>query len=619
MTTPTVKVAHRCEVASTFADAEWVEVPDLECVQIAEGGTQAVGQGAFTLRYGTKGFGGTVEEIPYEDLKGQYVRVVHEALTDVILWHGVLESESFAPASPASAARGEVAISARHILGLLDQFFPVRAIEAGGETDQMTIGPFPPFNEGGIGNMSAADDAVLGVRLFDRGDSAEPWTAYHAIRTLLKLAATDFRIGYATTLPGPIWTIESDNLSWTLPEIAPHGKSVAEVINLIANPQRGLFCRLKSVADDTLTLEVVSTGAVAVTIGDTTLPAATPVALSLDDDPTLQTEVSASPAAYDCVYAFGDRPYLGITLWYLRDDEADPQTCPLLPDGWDPDDQPTPTAEDDRVWRSFRLNPDWNGTSYDSVFSGLPNRIEAEDALPDGLIDWGDTAMIAPAELTTDTPAGKGWVWDPAGQRQDGLVVIGNTGYGWRLLKMKFVCKKDRVLFGADRKDAHLLRALLASSENTLLLTCGIRAWSPLCCAAIPGTYVRERPTVLSIDRKDLGYWAIMPKCVTGVTAGVLDVVTLGQVIRDDTADLQRFAAQAAQQICAPRGSLTYRVHGVIDATTHPPGTLIDPLTVNGRTVHINAILAQRSWHFGAIYGTRYDARPRPPGMRVSG
>jgi hypothetical protein len=99
----------------------------------------------------------------------------------------------------------------------------------------------------------------------------------------------------------------------------------------------------------------------------------------------------------------------------------------------------------------------------------------------------------------------------------------------------------------------------------------------------------------------------------------VLDVVTLGQVIRDDTADLQRFAAQAAQQICAPRGSLTYRVHGVIDATTHPPGTLIDPLTVNGRTVHINAILAQRSWHFGAIYGTRYDARPRPPGMRVSG
>lgn len=255
----------RVYVSPTLREPVWTEVEHLFLDTLSRVCGPGMDEAHFTYYYGDwmppgeTGFS-VFSPLP---LVGQYCKVVFELLATVspddpeappeviaanfLTWHGVIEfDEKEIRGSAGSTPRGMQRFTAYGLLRLLERvvFANTHKMTDPDEDTTITIERGLSFNlhdsdrEAYTGNRSV--NASNGVYVFsDTPELQEEWTAYEAVRYLLKHHVPLDREGD----PVATWELDSEeeNLSWYKIAVHTDGKSAKDVLDELIPVKRGVF------------------------------------------------------------------------------------------------------------------------------------------------------------------------------------------------------------------------------------------------------------------------------------------------------------------------------------------------------------------------------------------
>ena len=288
-------VGHVCYVRSAWTTqaqpGEWVEAPDLECLQFSDVAAPGHGSATFVWRYGsqmrqavgTRPADSDYVDLPRSGLMGWYVKV---QTSTGIGWMGVIvDTADQRGGSSGGVAEGVETLTAFALSFLLDQQ-PIRS----SKVDAKLINDVIPFNGGAVtGSASRTADNRSGTETEFTAENPFPWDAYRAIDYLLQEHAPKNAAGDAVV---PFQVEEVASLGYKLPLIEYAGLTVWQAIALIVDRRRGLGFRIRvqwdeDLENDVVALQAFTTHKTAIDLPDGSQLPANPVQTPLDLDGAL--------------------------------------------------------------------------------------------------------------------------------------------------------------------------------------------------------------------------------------------------------------------------------------------------------------------------------------------
>lgn len=653
-------LSHQVQTSSDFSS--WTTQATIRCTTCSEGAGQIVG-GANLLRYigsvrEPGATGNPSSQTPLTGLVGKWVRVLIEEVGGSIsiggkdytpLWHGIIDAERIIDEGGGLGTQSWVCA------GLAAHLSRTGAMEAwcdavdytGAFSARPTLRP-PTFNDRdsqGIrsGARTGTVDGVT-VKIFDsmgatNWNSATEWTAKEALQSILA-ANGRWRSPAGTTFSGGVTFDLSAGtlLDWTLPTLDINGMSVADVVNAIISPRRGLSWRL-TVSGTTATINVRSIAASAITVGSTTLPAATdtstPDLSGLFIHNVEMTENQTD--CYDHIRIIGQRPWVAITVGY--DPAGPPAEVGSLQRAWLGAEETTwgtaPGSTTDGVWRSFRLGLKWAGDTFEnSGASGLRQELTLDGsndftgARAFSQTVFGPTSLI---RFESTLPVSEGWGTDKAGPRQECLAFWKPAGSStWYDLQVNgnvearsLSIEDFPAVLHLGQPDRSVDKSNSQQSQNKfnletsgkLAVTVGMREPDPLVVSwtRSSGSWPRSNPRTLTIQMPQAEQWRVIAGTVKGVSSGSLTKQATEQVIRDDVPLMQSWLAFLRAYFAVPAIDISWTNRGVIDhaygSGASAPGALVTTATLGIGARTINAVATRRTWdltegNFGTSYGS---------------
>jgi hypothetical protein len=479
--------------------------------------------------------------------------------------------------------------------------------------------------------------------------SATAWTAGQALATILAANGRYRTPGTTTYNGGVTWAISAGTLlDWTLPTMDVNGMTVLDAINAIVSPRRGLTWRL-TVSGTTATINVRSISASAITVGSTTLPAATDTSTpDLSGVWAANVELTEDQSAtYDHIRIVGAKPLVACSISY--NPSGPPAEVGSLQPAWTTTQETTwsngtgANADTDAVWRTFRLGLKWAGDVAENAgASGLRQSL----AVTSGDYTGGRTfstvqsAVTSLIELEARLPAGEGWTTDKAGPRQDCMAFLypsgASTWYDCQTDKSAYAktlaiedkpatinignADRSRIISGSDQ--VKNMRQI--STAGKLLVTVGIREPDPLVVSwtRASGSWPRTSPRVLSVQMPTAEQWCILAGAVKGVSAGALSKQSAIATIRDDVPLMQSWLAFMRAYFAEPARSLSWTDRGLIEyaygSGAPAPGAFVTTATLGIGSRTINAVVTRRTWRLDEDgYGTSYSTERIVPDIEA--
>lgn len=652
---------HAVQTSSDFTT--WATRAHMDAPSVTEGAGQIIGSATLVYKIGTirqPGASGAPAAVtPITGMVGQYVRVLIEDLAGSVtigsvnyatIWYGIVDAQSIEDMGTGMGIQtfvcsGLAAVLAR--LSMSQGFCEVT--QANGFAGLSLPHRHPSFNDSentsgaGIGTWEINGSAPFKIVTI----STERLTAKDVIINILAAQGKWFDPADSTFVGDIDWALADNSLlGFACPTLDPNGMTPLDAINAIVNPRRGLTWRL-TVSGTTATINAMSTSAV--TIGD--LPAATAtVEPDLTEIFTDAVSIFTDEAAvFDRIDVVGGDVWTGMTLAY------DPNNSNIydnaLVKGWTSTEETAwangSGAVNDKVWRTFKLNPRWNGTTYDQGASGIGNALTLSGSDYTGArsttgFDAADGIPSQYLKLTSTLPVAEGFptAADTKSKRQDALSFAQlNATATWRdcnsersfARSLHFEGRPFSVSFG----DAHpsvsdLLQsqqvqnvAAIGGAASKLLVTCGVIEYNPIRVSWTrdPAEWPRGTPRTLSLWMPEAVLHRIAAGTVKGVTAGALVLVANEIIVRDDRAELTEALDFLRAYYSVPAVTVSWVRRGYIDyeyGTGHAsPGVLVTAVDVGIGTVSVNAVVNRRVWTLTQDgYGTSYTTERVIPDIK---
>lgn len=631
----------------------WTTQTTVRCNECSEGAGQIVGAASLVRFIGVVrepgATGSPAAQTPLTGLVGKWVRVLIEESGGSItiatvdynaLWYGIIDAERLVDTGGGTGHQSLVCSGiAAHLSRTALTNGWTEAIGSGGSTVADYILRVPTFNAPDGGGRSTPDYTIDGVscRVFDYF-SGNKWTAFQILETLLASHGRwDDPAG--AFAGGLTWAISAGTLlDWEAQTIDINGMSMLDAINALVSPRRGLTWRL-TVSGSTATINVRSISASAITVGSTTLPAATDTATPDLTGLWIQNvELTEDQSAtYDVINVIGARPWVGVSLAY--DPANATAEAKSLIAGWASADGTTwatnagPTT--DAVWRTFKINPEWDGRNYGSSTYGLRQNLTISGSDFTGVRAYDSAVDFPPGvmKLEGELPCSAGLGTDKAGPRQECMVFWkpkgSSTWYDLQADRARWsrsVTVEDyppavhlgspsRVKAGSEQQ----VNKFVLETSGVLVVTLGMREPDPLIVSwtRSSASWPRTNPRTLAVHMPNAEQWVMLQGTVTGISGGGSEGATLAtqaseSVIRTDVPLMQSWLAFLQAYFGEPSRALRWTDVGAIDhaygSGASSPGALVTTATLGTGSSTINATVTRRTWRLEESgYGTIYD------------
>lgn len=648
---------HLVQTSSDFST--WTTQARIRCTQCSEGAGQVVGSASLVAFIGLVrepgATGSPAAATPITGLTGKWVRVlIAEAggsiTVDTVaynaLWYGIIDYEQLKDDGGGSGVQlwGCSGLAA-HLgrVTITDAWVEVTRVDTGATA----VGSYrrtPTLNDPkGLGGASSTSYVVNGSP--SGPVPAVTGTTLTAKRILELWLATHGKWydPYTGTWIGAItWALSSGTLlDFSPPAVDFQGSTLLDLVNSLISPRRGLSWRL-SVSGTTATINVRSVAVADITVTDGTnsytlaaaTDVATPTLTSLWHTGVMLTEDQS--ATYDRIDVIGAAPWTGISLSY--DPNNSTEVYKSLIAAW------TSTEEtdwalgsgtpNDKVWRTFRLNPQWDGRIYGANTPGLANAYSLTDSdYKTAPLFYALTTSGAPIdllEITPTLPCGAGFTTDKTGPRQLSMAFWKPAGSSTWYDLQSGVTKRSLTIdnpppsvsigdawtsANGSSDNEQLQNKNNLASTGVLVVSVGIREFQPLRLSWTrdSGDWPRTSPRTLSVNLPNCELWQTLIGTVKSVTAGALGTHAATTVVRDDLPLMRSALAFLIAYYGTPARSLTWKENGVIEhaygSGACSPATLITTATLGTGSTSIGAVVTRRSWDlteqgFGTEYST---------------
>lgn len=642
---------HAVQTSADFST--WTTQTSIRCNECSEGAGQVVGAASLVRFIGTVrepgATGDPAAQTPLTGLVGKWVRVLIEESGGSItissvdynaLWYGIIDAERLVDTGGGTGQQSWVCSGlAAHLARTALTNGWTEAIGSGGSTVADYILRVPTFNAPDGGGRSTATYTIDGgTRVVFDYFSGIKWTAAQILQTLLSSHGRwDDPAG--AFVGGVTWALSAGSLlDWEAPTLDINGMSLLDAINALISPRRGLTWRL-TVSGSTATINVRSISLTDITVGSTTLPAATDTATPDLTGLWIQgVELTQDQSAtYDVINVIGARPWVGVSLAY--DPANATAEAKSLIAGWDSGDATTwataagPTT--DAVWRTFKLNPEWDGRNYGSATYGLRQDLAISGSdftgarLYDSAIDFPPGVMKLEGEL----PCSAGLGSDLTGPRQECMAFWKPNGSSiWCDLQAERARWSRNVTVEDYPPAIHLgspsraksgseqqVNKMVLETGGVLVVTLGMREPDPLIVSwtRSSGSWPRTSPRTLSVHMPNAEQWVMLAGTVTGISGGGsqgagLETQAAESIIRNDLPLMQSWLAFLQAYFGEPARALRWTNIGAIEhaygSSAAAPGALVTTATLGTGATTINATVTRRTWRLDeSSYGTSYD------------
>lgn len=537
---------------------------------------------------------------------GDFVRVVQMPFgnpwlqDEVVLWTGVVLERS-----PESSGDETVETWTCGGLGAL-----LSKVDLGRYWGGSTESPMPLmgdlfFTPGGVPNQ--ADDDLQYRLAFDT--SAKQWTANQVLRALLDwhLYTLDDDGNKVKRFPRwPDFVVGGFNgdaekiagaLGYRVRDMSARGTLLDALINLM-HPRRGLSFIIEppnglipSAASDPCTIRVLSTATEAITVaipdvdgGGTIDVPASDLSAFVTLGPAHRRAFMSSDSVPRRLSILGKRAVAIVNLRWSRDTGG--VETGQLTRGW-------PVADDSQsgfelkyndVWRTWRINPEWDGTLVNGAHSSSLSKSlttlgtdEAPDPLfgAGGCMGWRSSAgpdiPIQSLTILDHIPMPNGakddagdpvaitdWITAPADSAPDWskprmrprVFIHERSGDTWRELMVSIhLTGPTTIQLGDSQQDRARIRSALQSVTADLVILCAVVEPLPFMVSYEPKTPSADQPG-LSVDRVRRCPWAEyvwIPRgtCMDVPKGGTPYIAGSDRVVRDDSGTLRQTLALA--------------------------------------------------------------------------
>lgn len=641
-------------LVQTSADfSTWATQADIRCTECSEGAGQVVGAASLVKLIGTVrepgATGSPASQTPTTGLVGKWVRVLIEEAGGSItvssvdynaLWHGVIDAERIIDTGGGTGQQSWVCSGlASHLARTALTNGWTEAIGSGGSTVADYILRVPTFNAPEGGGRSGVDYTIDGVscRVFDYF-SGNKWTAFQILEMLLA-AHGRWQDPAGSATGGLTFTLSAGTLlDWEAQTIDLNGMSMLDALNALVSPRRGLTWRL-TVSGATATIAVRSIAASAITVGSTTLPAATDTATPTLTGLWIQDVelVEDQSATYDHILVVGARPWVGISLAY--DPANATAEAKSLQKGWASGDETTwdtnagPTT--DAVWRTFQLATGWDGRNYGTSSYGARQSLTLSGSDFTGARTYNSAIDFPPAvmALVSELPCSAGLGTSKTGPRQECMAFwkpkgsstwydLQHEGARWsRSLTVEDY--PPAIHLGSPSRDKagseQQVNKFALETSGVLVVTVGLREPDPLVVSWTRSSlsWPRTNPRTLAVHMPNAEQWVMLQGTVTGISGGGASGATLAtqsaeSTIRDDVPLMQSWLAFLRAYYGEPARALRWTDRGTIEHAygtgAAAPGALVTTATLGTGATTINAVVTRRTWRLDeGTYGTSYD------------
>lgn len=543
------------------------------------------------------------------EIAGHYVRILLESDSGDVFdatsgkfytptWHGKIVSRSWKPNQEQTGL--DIVYQCAGLLSALNEIQTFHHFEAVDTVSADITLPLT-FNAKKKGNRSTDKitvDGPVDVYVFD-STSGIKWTALDVVEYLLALSEY-------TCPNGPIWTVGGQTSAlgfsddWDV-----HGMSILEAITRIVNPRQSLGFRCE-IVDFQPVVHVISLSKDAIDAGDFTLPASTEqFALDLTDDSEIidYSIGEDQSATYGKVAIIGGDDLYAMTLVTIGDD-----AYTIVRDWTDAEATTWATADDDerqtgalaKVYRRFKLNPDWAGGNWDGSYNLLTGKATTSDDLhgTDGFtgeLTSGGTALLPghKFKLTRDIPVPAGYDWDIQDPATADLtkkdMEIQAFVYNPRKTKYQSLadwCERESVQIdidedqgaitfgpaGGDPSVAEDIKALFAQG-GLLLITIGIKHQMPLMVSwnRPSSEPVAQSRSVVKL-RNHMTRRTITAHTAFRVDNGLLKKNAATVELSSDVDDMNSMLALSTPWLRDPEYKISWRQRGLMLLNSGKPG-----------------------------------------------
>lgn len=627
---------------------DWTTQPDMEYTGGSEGQGEIVGNATFRLAWGEIVRAGQTESEQVSEptgLDGLFVRVLKQQIggggsvtygddTFDPVWYGKM----LAPDAGTTGANGITNYTASGIAALFNErtCWMGRALSKTSPLTAVIAFDLAPFNRWPSGDRSASTVTVGGVAIYihdaTKTDTGNKWTARQIIDNLM---ACNFRVesppmtvdGSGQT--GPTWAISDPQgcLTWEPELFDAKGKTIAAVLNALAGKKRGLTWWI-TVSGSTLTVNVASGLASAITVGTVTVPANPNIWDQLDGaDPFIHpfTIRRVSDEVADEIVIRGTPRLIGVTLAiYGSGSPFVANSAAQLEKGWtdsaetacnsflDTFNAPARSSAYDQAWRRFSLRAEaWNGNQY--AAGGMPYGFAPvsdssygvnglDGVLTSGLGGGGRPGNWYRAYL--NLPCAPGFSALNVGPRQRAVIFAEDYQSGtwyehtadWEIT----VEESPPAVVIDDHASGALVRSILRAGRK-ILVTVALRDFFPfqVMWRRDPATWPSIIPRIKTINVPDLTQEYLLNGMTYGAPeAGGSLVALSGQLtIKDNLLQLRTLLAQARAFYEQPYDLVTFTDRGVWDTDPdYRPGTLLGNVGDGVGTRVIEALVTRRTW-----------------------
>lgn len=643
---------HQVQISSDFS--AWTTQSSIRCNECSEGAGQVVGSASLLRYIGTvrepTGTGNPAAQTPLTGLVGQWVRVLIEdpagsiTITSVVyavLWYGIIDAERITDTGGGTGAQtwacaGLAAHLGRVTLG--DGW--TLAVDSSGATIVDFVKRIPTFNAPDDISASTVANSIDGVTcaVFDSivsVSSGARWTAKSMLTMLL--ASHGRYCSTGGTFSGGLSFVLSAGtlLDFEAQTIDIGGMTLLDAVNALISPRRGLSWRL-TVSGAVATINVRSISSVAITVGSTTLPAATDTAT-----PTLTSLwaqnvelLEDQTSTYDVIQVIGARPWVTVSLAY--DPNTGTTQAKSLDKGWTAGQETTwntaPDSTTDGVWRSFTVGSTWDGRNYGTSTYGVRQLLAVSSGAYTGGVSFDSAESFPPTfmKLEAELPCGQGFTTLKIGPRQEPMAFWKPAGSSsWfdlqaagSLTGRSIHVENNPSVIHLGHPDRSIYKANSQQSQNkfnletsgVLVVTVGIREPNPLIVSyrrAI-ASWPRTNPRTLTVNMPSAEQWVILNGTIKGVTSGGA-LVTHGteDMVRNDVPVMQSWLAFLQAYYANPARSLSWTDRGLIEyaygSGAAAPAALVTTATLGTGSQTINAVVTRRTWNLTEDgYGTSY-------------
>jgi hypothetical protein len=626
--------------------AEWTTHPDIEMLTYNDGQGEIVGSASLRQYWGEIVRAGqtTVEDVSEPSgLEGRLVRILKERLdgggsvtygddTYDPVWHGKL----LAPASDTSGVTNYTASGIAALFNERSCWIGRALVKTPADAANVRVAfDLAPFNHWPSGDRSANQFAVggVGVYIHDATQTVTglEWSAAHILGYLL---ACNFRVEHPPTVDGSgqaglAWALSDPQgcLNYIPGRYDAKGKTLTQVLHDLAGRRRGLTWFI-TVSGTTLTINVASGVAQAITVGTTTVPANPNVWDQTDDDDPYLFPVNVrtvSDEVADEIVVQGTPRLIGLTVAiYGSDDPFEADAGTQLDKGWSNDSETlcnkfldlNPKARRrvayEHAWRRFVLRPTgWTGDQFGGTGGmpwGLATASDAEYGAGgyDGTVTEGAGGGEKPAlwyKAQGELPCAPGFGASNVGPRQPAVVLAegydAGTWQDYSTVWTVWVESSPPAVVLDDGIDGTTIRAILRAGRK-ILVTLALRDFFPFQVSwrRNPADWPNVTPRIKTIVRPELTAEYIMNGATIGCDADAGgDLLTTTKITtRDNLPQLRALLAQARAWYEQPYSLVTMTDRGVWDSNaTYRPGTLLGTIINGADSRIIEAMVSRRT------------------------